>query len=157
MLCGVSARSLVAGLVPAVGPLTWAVLAAVVAAGAWVAGLRKGDADPANGAEPTDPDSAVRSGESTAAGHSVPPDAPATNGVYRAWASLAERVSGTVPDTRTPQSVAEDAVDAGFDQDAVTRLTALFERVRYGPATATAERERAAREALADADDGEEP
>lgn len=156
LLCGVSARSLVAGLVPAVDPLAWAVVAALVAAGAWVAGLRRDDGGLPDARGATG-DAAARSRESTGTAHSPPPDAPATNGVYRAWASLTERVPGAVPATRTPRSVARDAVDAGFDGDAVDRLTALFERVRYGPAAATDERERAAREALADATDGEEP
>jgi len=158
VLCGLNARSLVAGLVPSVDPLAWAAAAAVVAAGAWVAGLRRGGADPPGVGGPPDGDSAVRSGESTPSGRRVPPDAPAENGVYRAWASLTERVAGSAPAAaRTPRSVAREAVDAGFDPDAVARLTALFEHVRYGPTAATDERERAAREALADADDGEEP
>jgi len=158
LLCGVSARALVAGLVPSVDPLAWAVAAAVVAAGAWAAGLRRGGAEPPAADGPADGDSAVRPNEPTRSGRRAPPDAPAENGVYRAWASLTERVTGSVPAARTPRSVAREAVDAGFDPDAVARLTALFEHVRYGPTAATGERERAAREALANADDAtEEP
>ena len=157
VLCGVSARSLVAGLVPTVDPLAWAVVAATVAAGALVAGLRSGAGTPTDASGATDGDGGARTGKPACACHSDPPDAPAANGVYRAWASMSERVAGTDAASQTPRSVARTAVDAGFDPEAVTRLTDLFERVRYGSAAPTDDRERAAREALADAEDGTEP
>lgn len=79
-------------------------------------------------------------------------DVPLTNDVYRAWASLEERVT---PDgASTPRDVAADAATAGADPDAVGALRDLFERVRYGAATPDAEMEGRAREALKRATEG---
>lgn len=151
LVCGLSARALVDGLFPALGPLVFVSLAAVVVAGAALLGLRPGGSpvdSPANGGTDAAPE-----GE-TGGAVPGPPDAAADNDVYRAWATLTDRVDLDRPGTATPGEYARAAVERGLDRDAVERLRGVFEAVRYGEAPATADRERAAR-AAADRLDGE--
>ncbi len=75
-------------------------------------------------------------------------DAGVDNGVYRAWAQMAEVLDVEHPDTSSPGEFADAALAAGLDADNVSELTELFEEVRYGTATATPEQEGRAREAL---------
>jgi hypothetical protein len=152
LLCGLSARSLVAGLLPSTNPLALVGAAAVVVTVAAVAGLRTADdADPvglernSGGTSTTEPGAAGATRS--------PAQAPPTNDVYRAWTAMTDRVPADVPDAATPGEYASRAVDAGFDREAVDRLTRTFRAVRYGGADATAVRERTASEAL-DAIDG---
>jgi len=71
-------------------------------------------------------------------------DVPATNDVYRAWAALCRSIPLDSAG-RTPAAVAEAAVGAGYEAEAVAELTDAFCAVRYGGAAPTAERERRAR------------
>lgn len=160
LLCGLSARSLVGGLFPAVGPLALAGLAALAVAAATLLGLRPGDGRTSedDGVEGDEERDDTTEGP-TAAG---PSGAATTNEVYRAWATLTGRVEMARPESATPGEYARAAIAAGLDRETVERLTDLFEAVRYGGAPATAERERDAREAVEKlddapaADDGEE-
>ncbi|WP_435335154.1 DUF4129 domain-containing protein [Haloarchaeobius sp. TZWWS8] len=84
------------------------------------------------------------------------------NEVYRAWREMTSHLDVADPSTSTPAEFASAAVDAGMDETHVTELTDLFERVRYGGAPVTAEREarataalRAIESAYAPADAGE--
>ncbi|WP_255150835.1 DUF4129 domain-containing protein [Halorarius halobius] len=72
---------------------------------------------------------------------------PGTNGVYRSWARLREHVGDD--ETATPAELARRAGRMGAPADAVSELTTLFRRVRYGDEDAT---ERAERRASAAAD-----
>lgn len=143
LVCGLSARSLVGSLLPAVSPLLLVGLAAAVVAGAALLGLRP-DRDRTPPVDESD-DGAARSGDAGRSAATGPPDAAVTNEVYRAWAALADRVDVGAPETTTPGEYAESAVDAGLNRAAVERLTGLFEAVRYGDAPVTDERERTAR------------
>lgn len=67
------------------------------------------------------------------------------NDVYRAWVALAAGLDGT---QRTPEAVADRAVEAGLPEEAVAELTDLFREVRYGDADPTEEREQRAEAAL---------
>ncbi|WP_246985939.1 DUF4129 domain-containing protein [Halorientalis marina] len=150
LVCGLSARALADGLLPALSPLLLVGLAAVVVTGAALLGLRPGGGpadSPAAGGTDTRNRGAA-SGEVPG-----PPDAPATNDVYRAWATLTDRVDVARHETATPGEYARAAVERGLDRDVVERLRAMFTAVRYGDAPVTDERERAAR-AAADRLDG---
>ncbi len=74
-------------------------------------------------------------------------DVEPDNDVYRAWLGL--RHAADAGADRSPAAVADSAVQAGYPQSAVERLTDLFCAVRYGDRSLTAERERRARQ-LAD-------
>lgn len=75
-------------------------------------------------------------------------DADFENEVYRAWAEMTDPLSVDSPAASTPGEFANAAAAAGMDPADVDRLTDLFERVRYGGASPTPERERAAVETL---------
>lgn len=72
----------------------------------------------------------------------------ADNQVYRAWRDMTEVLDVDRPASSTPAEFATAAVEAGVDEEPVTDLTAVFERVRYGGEDPTADRERRAVEAL---------
>ncbi|SDE98526.1 protein of unknown function [Halorubrum xinjiangense] len=72
----------------------------------------------------------------------------ADNEVYRAWRDMTDVLDVDRPASSTPAEFATAAVDAGVDEEPVTGLTEVFERVRYGGEDATDDRERRAVEAL---------
>ncbi|MFB6222670.1 MAG: DUF4129 domain-containing protein [Haloarcula sp.] len=80
-------------------------------------------------------------------------EVPLTNDVYRAWASLEDRI---IPEdsASTPRDVEATATAAGADPDAVASLRTLFERVRYGRERPDTDIETRAREALETVTDG---
>lgn len=85
------------------------------------------------------------------AGETPPPD----NDVYRAWAAVADRYGGPA---QTPGEVVEGAAAAGVPPEPVRALRTVFEDVRYGGATPSAdrvERARRARERVLDGVDDE--
>jgi hypothetical protein len=154
-------RGLLGGYVPAVP--RWALVAAVGGAALLLVVLWRtagGDAPEAASTERQERGTPV---EGAPAGGGPAPDwadVPAENGVFRAWRRLAEHVDARRPGHRTPADYAELARESGVEGGAVDELTALFRRVRYGPAGPTPERERRAREALSRAGldgDGEDP
>lgn len=71
-----------------------------------------------------------------------------SNAVYRAWAEMADVLDIDDPETSTPTEFADAARDVGLAPDDIAELTALFEEVRYGTATATEDRESRALDAL---------
>lgn len=95
------------------------------------------------GKRPTGGNHEPRSTALDTPGDLVDPDA--TNDVYRAWIDLREEVGGRGR-AESPADLRRRALDAGFDERAVSELTALFNAVRYGDDGATTERERRARE-----------
>lgn len=74
--------------------------------------------------------------------------ADADNEVYRAWRDMTAVLDVDRPASSTPAEFAAAAVDAGVDEEPVATLTDVFERVRYGGADATDDRERQAVAAL---------
>lgn len=108
---------------------------------------RDTDDAPASGVDST-PETAPE----TVTGPGVPTetieDVPASNGVYRAWRRMADRVDEATDRTLTTEEVAAAAVERGMDRDAVRTLTGLFEEVRYGDRSPNRERERRAESAL---------
>ncbi|WP_129114739.1 DUF4129 domain-containing protein [Halegenticoccus tardaugens] len=111
-----------------------------------------GDAD-GGGDEPeaeSDPDvdPAAIGRAAGAAADRIEGDADVENEVYRAWAEMTDSLDVARPRSSTPREFASAAVDAGMARADVDELTALFESVRYGGASATAERERRAVDAL---------
>ena len=116
---------------------------------------------PAGSDEPRQAVEIVRDGgeqEGSAPTVSLPPtgdaaDARASNEVYRAWATLEDRVGGRDA-AQTPAELERRALEAGLDERAVGELTTLFNGVRYGDEGVTASRERRA-VALSDALDEE--
>ncbi|WP_123619486.1 DUF4129 domain-containing protein [Halorubrum sp. CSM-61] len=75
-------------------------------------------------------------------------ESDADNEVYRAWRDMTAALDVDRPASSTPAEFAAAAVDAGVDEEPVATLTEVFERVRYGGADATEDRERRAVEAL---------
>lgn len=75
-------------------------------------------------------------------------DADTSNDVYRSWWEMVEMVDADDPTTKTPQEFAEMAVDDGYDEDAVSELTEVFEETLYGGREVTKEQERRARDAV---------
>lgn len=75
-------------------------------------------------------------------------DPEATNEVFRAWATLRDRL-GRSDRTESPAELRRRALEAGLDEGAVQELTALFNATRYGERPVTSSEERRAREALA--------
>lgn len=69
--------------------------------------------------------------------------------VEEAWRRLVASLAVRRPSVRTPRECAAIALDAGLPRDAVERLTATFEAVRYGGAARTPTRLERAREAYA--------
>ncbi|SNR40153.1 DUF4129 domain-containing protein [Halorubrum vacuolatum] len=72
----------------------------------------------------------------------------AENEVYRAWREMTEVLDIDRPASSTPGEFATAAIDAGVQPEPVEELTAVFERVRYGGADPTGDREHRAVEAL---------
>jgi len=72
----------------------------------------------------------------------------ADNEVYRAWRDMTAVLDVDRPASSTPAEFAAAAVDAGVDEEPVETLTEVFERVRYGGADATDDREQRAIAAL---------
>jgi len=143
-------RSRVAVLLPGVD--WWLLVGALALAVGGLAGLglRSGEADPAPGPERTDaPLEERNAGEVASEETGVQLDAPPTNDVFRAWRALADRTDVPRPSSTTPREYARHAVAADLPGEAVEGLTRLFERVRYGDAEATEEREERARETAA--------
>jgi hypothetical protein len=144
----------VAGLLPAVDPLVLLAAAGLVVAGLALAGLRRRRDESDDRPVPDATVAASPTDDGTS--HTAVPETPADNEVYRAWREMRERVDVTYGKATTPREFARDAVAAGADAEPVERLTDLFDRVRYGDAAPTDERERAARDALDALDDGGE-
>ena len=63
------------------------------------------------------------------------------NEVYRAWREMTARLDIENPEATTPREFQRASVDAGMAPDDVRELTRLFEQVRYGGESATADRE----------------
>lgn len=72
----------------------------------------------------------------------------ATNEVYRAWQEMTGQLDLEKPDTATPREFQARAVAAGMSAGDVRELTRLFEQVRYGGESATADREKRALQVL---------
>jgi membrane protein implicated in regulation of membrane protease activity len=66
------------------------------------------------------------------------------NEVYRAWEEMTTQLDIESGEATTPREFERRAVAAGMSPDDVRELTDLFETVRYGGETATADRERRA-------------
>lgn len=77
------------------------------------------------------------------------------HGIEEAWAELLHAIDSARDPTVTPSDCAEEAIESGYDAEAVRRLTTIYEEVRYGNATATPERERSARNIAERLRDGE--
>jgi hypothetical protein len=75
-------------------------------------------------------------------------DVDTSNDVYKSWWEMVEMLDVDDMSTKTPQEFAGVAVDEGFDPDAVTELTDLFEESLYGGKEVTREQEKRAREAV---------
>jgi len=75
-------------------------------------------------------------------------DVAASNAVYEAWVEMTEALDVSNPSATTSGEFAAAAVEAGMEPDHVEELTRLFEEVRYGDASVSAERADRAREAL---------
>lgn len=71
-------------------------------------------------------------------------DVALENTIYQAWVDMTEQLAVEQPETSTPAEFERAAVDAGMNPEDVAELTSLFEMVRYGTATATANREQKA-------------
>ncbi|MCL9815526.1 DUF4129 domain-containing protein [Natronocalculus amylovorans] len=63
------------------------------------------------------------------------------NEIYRAWISMTNALAVENPETTTPVEFCDTAVDAGIARSDAEALTRLFESVRYGKTTVTADRE----------------
>lgn len=126
------------------GPPLWQVVAGLglflLGSVAVLYGLTRGEDDDASDAPP-DPHPTAPAADSVTLGASV----PATNDVYRAWTALCRAIP-VDPAGQTPAEVAEAAVAAGYEADAVAELTDAFCAIRYGEAAPTNERERRAGE-----------
>jgi len=75
-------------------------------------------------------------------------ESDADNEVFRAWRDMTAALDVDRSASSTPAEFAAAAVDAGVDEEPVATLTEVFERVRYGGADPTDDRERRAVEAL---------
>ena len=70
------------------------------------------------------------------------------NAVYRAWSEMTAILDVEDAESCTPREFADEAVDAGLDDEDVSTLTELFETVRYSDSPATERREQRAETAL---------
>lgn len=127
------------------GPALWQVVVGValftLGGVTVVYGLTRGD-----GTDPAQDGDGGSTNSTTADTASQRPaaDVPPTNDVYRSWIALRDAVdTGTA--APSPAAVADAAVAAGFDEEAVESLTREFCVLRYGPAEVTAESEARAR------------
>jgi hypothetical protein len=75
-------------------------------------------------------------------------DVDTSNDVYESWWEMVELTEVEDPMTKTPQEFAEEAIGMGYDPDAVSEVTRLFEETLYGGEEVTREEERRAREAI---------
>lgn len=75
-------------------------------------------------------------------------DVDTSNDVYESWWEMVELTEVEEPMTKTPQEFAEEAIEMGYDPDAVSELTRLFEETLYGGKEVTREEERGAKEAI---------
>ncbi len=110
-------------------------------------GARGGDDAPDASSDASDPDLAAVGRTAGAAADRIE-SGGADNEVYRAWREMTAVLDVDRPASSTPAEFAAAAVDAGVEPEPVDRLTDVFERVRYGGADPTGERERRAVEAL---------
>lgn len=106
----------------------------------------------------TDPDLAAVARAAGEAADRIEGDA-GDNEVYRAWRGMTEALEIDRPASATPTEFAAAAIEAGVDEEPVSELTEVFERVRYGGADPTDDRERRAAAALRriEAEHGGEP
>ena len=129
------------------------ILAVVVSLLALVAAAGDDDASSGSGGraepepDPADPDLAAVARTAGRAADRIEGDA-GDNGVYRAWREMTEALDVDRPASATPAEFATAAVEAGVDEGPVSELTEVFERVRYGGADPTDDRERRAAAAL---------
>lgn len=132
-------------------------VAVVVVAGVWM--VRSGDddaeselaeaVDPADEEDPPEPpDVAAVAAAAGRAADRIEEQSAVDNEIYRAWVEMTGHLPVEHPETSTPREFERAAVAAGFETGAVGELTDLFESVRYGSESATAEREERAVEAL---------
>lgn len=147
--CWGGVRSLVDGWIPAANPLLLLGVTAIVVISLGIAGLRSNsdrtsppDEEPLRSTTIEDRSTDETSSEIAISGASE------MNRVYRAWQAMIERLDVERPATTTSREYAHAAIAAGLDGDAVTQLTELFERVRYGDANPTDDREQQALDAL---------
>nr|WP_317176183.1 DUF4129 domain-containing protein [Halovivax sp. KZCA124] len=70
------------------------------------------------------------------------------NEIYRAWKEMIQTLSVSNPQTKTSGEFADAAIRAGMDEQDVSELTQLFDRVRYGNWEPTAEDEQHAIDVL---------
>ena len=128
------------------------VAAIVVSVGIFflVGGDDEAEGDEADGSDPAgeDPPDLDAIGRAAGAAADRIESSDADNEVYRAWRDMTDVLDVDRPDSSTPAEFATAAVDAGVDEEPVTALTEVFERVRYGGEEATDDRERRAVEAL---------
>ncbi len=75
-------------------------------------------------------------------------DSDLENAVYEAWRQMTGHLDIESPDTSTPGEFASEAIRVGMHPEDVMGLTGLFEEVRYGDRSPTAERESRAIEIL---------
>lgn len=94
-----------------------------------------------------DPDLAAMGRAAGRAADRIEAEGDLHNEVYRAWYEMTRHLSVPAPETTTSGEFADRAVAAGMDDGDVSRLTRLFEEVRYGGAS-PADRERRAVETL---------
>lgn len=80
------------------------------------------------------------------------PEDPGPPSVEEAWRTMSERVRVPNRRARTPEEVARAAVERGYPDDAVRRLTDAFREVRYGgfPRSSRTETARSALDRLRD-------
>jgi len=146
--CGVCSRlDIRTAVLGALPPGTrWLVLGTLVVglAALATAGLRRGEREAVTAANATTGADRAAGGGAAATAIGGPSETRPTNDVYAAWARVADAAALDDPATVTPRTTAQAAVDAGLPSTRVRELRRLFERVRYGGATPTADRERRA-------------
>ncbi|WP_256393516.1 DUF4129 domain-containing protein [Natronoarchaeum rubrum] len=109
-------------------------------------GSRSIDGDDDDG-EPADRDETARTIPDEPAIEAEDDSAP-TPTVRRAWHRLVDRLGVARRETRTPGQIARRAIDAGYPDDAVDRLTGAFRDVEYGGRSESDDRVQAAYDAL---------
>jgi hypothetical protein len=110
------------------------------------AGISSRDWLPRGGDKPSDPRDGSRTDD--ADGAEEVDRGPVS--IDEAWEAMVDYVPLRRVESKTPAEVARAAVDGGLPRSAVERLTAVFRDVRYGRYPRSDERERTAREALAE-------
>ncbi|WP_227133614.1 DUF4129 domain-containing protein [Halorubellus salinus] len=143
----------------ALGVVLAGVLALAAAMGVWRAFGRRGDDGASRAADATDrgtdDDGEGDEGARSVAVH--PAARQASDEVGRAWQRVVASVSLPAPAARTPREFVRAADAEGVDASAFERLTAVFERVRYGDADPAREAERARSLAARAVDDAAAP